>query len=66
MSSIEIDVASVAPAQYDGCQSGFLQEALKTAWIHDGVVHGSHEAAKLLDRMQAVLDVLAENCVEPM
>lgn len=43
-----------------------LQEVLKTALIHDGVVHGLHEAAKVLDKRQAVLCVLAENCDEPM
>lgn len=41
-----------------------LQEVLKTALIHDGVVHGIHEAAKALDKRQAVLCVLAENCDE--
>ncbi|XP_046682663.1 40S ribosomal protein S12 [Homalodisca vitripennis] len=43
-----------------------LQEVLKTALIHDGISHGLHEATKVLDKRQALLCVLAENCDEPM
>ncbi|XP_051174580.1 40S ribosomal protein S12 [Leptopilina boulardi] len=43
-----------------------LQEVLKNALIHDGVVHGLHEAAKSLDKRQAMLCILAENCDEGM
>ncbi|KAI4500912.1 hypothetical protein M0802_004123 [Mischocyttarus mexicanus] len=43
-----------------------LQEVLKNALIHDGVVHGLHEAAKSLDKRQAMLCILADNCDEPM
>ncbi|XP_055457573.1 40S ribosomal protein S12-like [Psammomys obesus] len=43
-----------------------LQEALKTALIHDGLARGIHEAAKALDKRQAHLCVLASSCEEPM
>lgn len=39
-----------------------LQEVLKSALIADGVVHGVDQVCKALDKRQAVLCILAENC----
>ena len=43
-----------------------MQEVLNTAFIHDGLAHGIHEAAKALNKCQAHLCVLASNCDKPM
>lgn len=59
------DVPSVPVQSGSMDQDVALQEVLKTALIHDGVVHGIHEAAKALDKRQAELCILAANCDEP-
>ena len=43
-----------------------IQEVLKQALIADGLARGVREAAKALDKRQALLCILAENCDEPL
>ena len=42
-----------------------LQEVLKKAVLHNGITRGLRETVKVLDKRQALLCVLAENCDEP-
>ena len=42
-----------------------IQEVLKQALIADGLARGARETQKALDKRQALLCILAENCDEP-
>ena len=60
------DVPSAAPAAGPMDINTPIQEVLKQALITDGLARGVREAAKALDKRQALLCILAENCDEPM
>merc|ERR1719431_1949445 len=68
MSDVEGDVPSAAPVAASGPMdiNTAIQEVLKQALIADGLAGGLREAAKALDKRQALLCILAENCDEPM
>merc|ERR1712126_188096 len=67
-SDVEGDVPSAAPVEATGSMdiNTAIQEVLKQALIADGLARGVREAAKALDKRQALLCILAENCDEPM
>ncbi|KDR20708.1 40S ribosomal protein S12 [Zootermopsis nevadensis] len=65
MSDTEIDDIPSSPTGGMDINTA-LQEVLKMALTHGSLAHGLHEAAKALDKRQALLCVLAENCNEPM
>jgi len=64
MSDTEVEVAAPAVGGVMDINTA-LQEVLKKSLIADGLVHGIHQAAKALDKRQAVLCILAESCDEP-
>ncbi|KAG8239178.1 hypothetical protein J437_LFUL018996 [Ladona fulva] len=68
MSGSDGETDDVPSAVADGSMdvNAALQQVLKTALCHGSLAHGLHEAAKALDKRQALLCVLAENCDEPL
>ncbi|GIY81720.1 40S ribosomal protein S12 [Caerostris extrusa] len=62
MSDIEVDTTGGGDMDVNTA----LQEVLKTALTHGKLSRGIHEAAKSLDKRQALLCVLATNCDEPL
>jgi len=58
------EVAAVADGPMD--INTALQEILKLSMFHDGLARGLRESVKSLDKRQALLCVLANNCDEQM
>merc|ERR1712035_109114 len=67
MSDVEGDVSAPAPAAAGGPMdlNTAVQEGLKHALIADGLARGLHQAVRALDKRQALLCLLANNCDEP-
>merc|ERR1712150_337495 len=68
MSDVEgDDVPSAAPVASGPMDiNTAIQEVLKQALIGDGLARGLREAAKALDKRQALLCIRADSCDEPM
>jgi small subunit ribosomal protein S12e len=66
MSDVEGDVPSAVVPSGPMDINTAIQEVLKQALIADGLARGVREASKALDKRQALLCILSENCDEPM
>lgn len=65
---VEVEVEAEVPVVEDVGEMDLmkaLQEVMKKAIVHDGLVRGLNECAKALDRGLAQLCVLASDCDEP-
>merc|ERR1712211_114408 len=67
MGDVEGDDVAAAPVASGPMDiNKAIAEVLKQALIANGLARGLREAAKSLDKRQALLCVLSENCDEPM
>ena len=70
MSDVEVDDAPEAAPPVPAVAAGpmdiheALQEILKLAMCHDGIARGLRESVKALDKRQALLCILSNNCDE--
>ncbi|XP_063217456.1 small ribosomal subunit protein eS12 [Bacillus rossius redtenbacheri] len=64
MSDVETDEVAPPPSGSMDINNA-LQEVLKMALTHGSLAHGLHESSKALDKRQALLCILADNCNEP-
>ena len=63
-----MEVGAPTPAEVGGPMdiNTAIQEILKMSMIHDGLARGLRESVKSLDKRQALLCILANNCDEQM
>merc|ERR1711924_15636 len=71
MADENMEIEEAAPAQVEVVPEvpldriSALKQVLKKALCHDGLARGIRECAKMLDKQQVHLCLLADNCNEP-